>query len=213
MTNQPVPTFGYSHPFWTEAIDLRIRGASYLEIAQVATEKGFPLTYKQVSAGLAKAPINLNLPQTASKWLRRKYEKLETDFSAMSTMRDLVQEALSRAGDAQEELDSDDGTMTNSRRIHLENTRDKWLKEAFNWSRDTATIEVEVGSILAQTGAKQDSGTVVEGEIFNQAKEEILKGFSHKIPNTDESQLAQLYGGDNVRMSDVGLEHEDSDEI
>ena len=207
MNQQPIVTFGYSHPFWMRAIELRGQDWSYAMIADAANREGYPLTYKQISRGLAKAPKNLNLPAKSSKWLRSKYEDLEKEFNAFTSMRDLSQEALALAGDAQEELDADDGTMTNLRRQHLEMTRDRWLKLSFDWAEKTARVEIEVGTLIAQTAQKTEKPEPIDGEVVRT----LLEDFNSKLPLMDEAQLAKIYGGENIRMS-APEEHEPEDD-
>ena len=205
-----VPVFGYAHPFWNRALEMRKEYHSIAQITKAANEEGYDVTYKQVSLGLSKAPMNLGLPAKTSKWLRTKYGEYDKQFNSFTAMRDLAQEALAKAGEAEDELEFDDPNMTHLRRQHLENFRDKWLKNAFDWSKECSRLEIEMGALLAaaENNKRDDSPRVIDATVVDS----IVDEFKSSMPTISESMLAHAYGGDNIRMTDDGLEHDTDDD-
>lgn len=188
-----VPSFGPNHPFWAEAIEMRSRQESLASLTRVANEKGHLLTYKQIQTGLKKAPLSLQLPAVSSQWLRNKYVALEKDFNAFTTMRDLTLEAINKAGEAEEELVGDD-EITPSRRNLVEMNRDRWLNRAFEWAKECARIEVQVGTLFL------DKAPPKEKEDIEAEFRSVMEEFNAKLPQTSAESLSQAFGGDNIRM-------------
>ncbi len=206
-----VQAFNIGHPFWAEAIRLRKEYQSVGLIVKAANDAGYELTYKQISLGLSRAPVNLNLPARGSKFLRKKYEEYEKSFNSFISMRDLAQEALLRAAEAQEELDDDDPTMTNMRRQHLSSERDKWLKIAFDWSKECTRMEIDMGAVLAAAQEKVQNNNA-DNDLSNDIIEGIVSEFKSSLPSVNEGMLARAFGGDNIRMNDDGLNGDNEDE-
>ncbi len=187
--------FNYSHPFFEKAVELR-KTESIAEITRQANAAGYELSYRQVSLGLSRAPLNTLAPVVGSLLLRRKYADLEKDFNSFQTMRDLAQEALRKAAEAMEELDSDED-MTMLRRSQLELTRDKWLNTAFSWSERIAKLEVQVSALVN----KAPDPTPPPPRInIEEVTNEVMAEFKSKLPAVSAVGLAKQFGGDNVML-------------
>lgn len=194
MTNAVTVTFGYAHPFWPEALELR-KTVSNAEIARIAKERGYDLSYRQITYGLSRAPISAS-PGAQSLWLRRKYANLEKNFNVFESIRDLAQDAIARAGECQDELDLDD-TITPSRRQWLEMQRDRWLTKAFDWGEKIAKLEVQVTGMLQQQ--KPIDNGPSQADMAESLKEALLD-FQSKLPTIDQSTLSSSFGGDNIKL-------------
>lgn len=205
--NSIVPAFGYAHPFWIEAVSLRKEYKPITEIHRLAVEAGYNLTYKQISLGLSRAPVNLNLPASSSRSLRKKYEHLEESFNSFTSMRDLAQEALAKAAEYEESLEDEE--LTTARRSFLQHERDKWLKTAFDWSKECSRIEVDIGTILSAQEKQEKPKESVTPEMVKS----IITEFHANLPTTNAEDLAKKYGGDNVRVDDVEEHDTESEEF
>lgn len=172
--------FGYGHPFFDEACQLRQRQWNIYDIVQQAHERGYTdLTWNQIAYGLRRAPADLFLPTRTTRWLRQRYEQLDASFNSYTTQRDLIQEALEKIHDIQEELDNPE--LPTARRMWLEQQLNRWYDRAFDWSDRTSQIALKLED--ARNGGRPPADTpVARVEDVSEHEERLVNEFLGQLP-------------------------------
>lgn len=205
--NAPVVTFGPAHPFWKTAIKLRQDQHTLQYILDVAQKEGFAdLKYHQIGKALRNAPADLHLPVVTSKYLQKRYQQVSSDFDALSSLKDLAQEAMKELHDIEEELSDPD--ISNARKIYLEGLKWKQFGRAFDWTAKIAEIDVKLKGEHSAT----HHTVVVENVNGQDYLNEITEEFKKKIPSLPEKEFLALYGADNVRLPGVSVDSDVVDE-
>lgn len=199
----PVARFGYGHPFWTRAVELRQAQTSIQTILDEAHEKGYTeLRYHNVQHALRNAPADLHLPTVTSKWLRRKYAKIAADFDSFQNMRDLTQDAMSKLQEIEDEMA--DPELPASRKMYLEGQLWRWFGRAFEYNTICAELAVRMQDLDGDAKPKIDAR--VEEDVTAHL-ERLTADFHRKTP-TALLDVVQKFGGDNVRQPGEAVEGE-----
>lgn len=191
----PAAKFGYGHPFWGTAVQLRQGQTSIQEILDRAHQAGYTdLRYHHIQHALRSAPADLHLPSVTSNWLRRKYAKISVDFDAFQNMRDLTQEAMQKLSEIEDELA--DPELPVSRKMYLEGQLWRWFGRAFEYNALCADLAVRLQDL--DGGAKPTVVPSVEVDV--QAHLDRLTAEFHSKTPTALLDVVGKFGGDNVRQ-------------
>jgi hypothetical protein len=186
-------------------------------IAERAHALGYDgLTYGEISRGLRRAPADLHLPIQTSAFLRRRYLEVARDFNSFKIMKDLVQEALSKIGELEEEL-MDPG-ISGSRKAIIESELYRWYGRAFGWSEQCSVLAIKMQGVNVRSPFGDDD---VPDQARDQRRttddikteiEELAKEFQRQLPSPPSHDgLVMLYGPDNVRPVGVVIDGDTGD--
>lgn len=199
----PVAKFGYGHPFWARAVELRQAQTAIQAILDEAHNLGYTdLRYHHIQHALRNAPADLHLPSVTSNWLRRKYAKIAADFDSFQNMRDLTQEAMNKAQEIDDELADPD--LPASRRMYLEGQFWRWFGRAFEYNAACAEMAVRLQDLDGDAKPKIDQR--VEEDVTAHL-ERLTQEFHSKSP-TALLDVVSKFGGDNVRQPGEAVEGE-----
>lgn len=191
----PPAKFGYGHPFWAEAVNLRQAQVAIQEILDRAIAAGYTdLRYHNIQHALRSAPADLHLPSVTSNWLRRKYSKISADFDAFQNMRDLTQDAMNKLAEIEDELA--DPEVSVSRKMYLDGQLWRWFGRAFEYNAACAELAVRIQDL--DGGAKPIVNPSIELDV--QVHLDRLTAEFHNRPAVAMLDVVNRFGGDNVRL-------------
>lgn len=199
--------FGIEHPYWQQAIELRKQDFSLAAIVAEARREGHRLTASEVNYGLRHAPADLGIASRDAYVMRRRHALTQPDLDALTTMRDLVLEALMMVERMEEELSVP--RMRADRRLYLEQQHEKWIKTAFTWARAVAEVEnVPLGG-----GSPDTSPPARRGDVLRTLGRQLLGDLQARLPAPplDQLGLGAIYGTENVRPPDLTLTADNDD--
>lgn len=193
------------HPFWGEAVEMRLAHRSIGEILARARRLGHDdLTYSMISEGLRGAPVDLHLPAVAHRWLRRRYEEAARDFNAFAIMRDLSCEALSKIAELEEAVSDPD--ISSSERLRRERELWRWYGRAFDWAERCSNLAVRVQGVDVMrvyaegAAARADRSREEDRASLEELIERVSEEFRRRLPpGFGDHEISERYGASNIR--------------
>ena len=201
----PIAKFGYGHPFWQTAVEMRQACFKIQEILDRAWGEGYvDLKYHHIQHALSSAPADLHLPTVTSKALKRRYDKVVEDFNSFEIMKLLSLDALSEIAELEEELT--DPELSSSRRISLEGQLWRLKGRTFDWARECSELVVRLQALDPRAHPIVSDSRAEDAQKY---LDTLVSEFHRALPAGRNDNLIDLYGAENIRLPNALVEESD----